>query len=36
MRCSRATVNRTLQRYRLGGRLALHRRPASKPPTTAG
>jgi transposase len=31
VRCSRATVNRTLQRYRSGGRLALPRRPASKP-----
>lgn len=32
VRCSRATVNRVLQRYRSGGRLALERRPASQPP----
>jgi transposase len=29
--CSRATVNRALQRYRVGGRSALRRRPPARP-----
>jgi transposase len=31
IRCSRATVNRALQRYRTGGRSALQRRPPVRP-----
>jgi transposase len=31
VRCSRATVNRALQRYRTGGRSALRRRPPVRP-----
>jgi transposase len=32
VRCSRATVNRTLQRYRTGGRAVFPRRPTPTPP----